>query len=315
MAVYTPVSEDELKDFLSRYDIGSLVSYEGIEQGVSNTNYFVTTDKDRYVMTLFEPHRVHESDIPFFLNYSITLEQSGIPCPKTIEQKDGHTLSRLCGRPAVIFSVLEGDGGSVSMLTPDLCEKAGKTLAQMHVAAGKITAFAPNHFSLPCWRSWISSIGAEMNRLQPGLYDLARSEMAWVEKKWPDLPSGVIHADYFPDNVFFKDGNVTGVIDFHFVCNDLFAYDLAIALNAWSFDTNNVFRKDRFDGFLRGYNAVRPLSLNERNALPVLVRAAALRFLLSRIEEKLKWKPGDFMKPHDPLVFEKRLKHFQRGIT
>ena len=135
MAVYTPVSEDELKDFLSRYDIGSLVSYEGIEQGVSNTNYFVATDKDRYVMTLFEPHRVHESDIPFFLNYSITLEQSGIPCPKTIEQKDGHTLSRLCGRPAVIFSVLEGDGGSVSMLTPDLCEKAGKTLAQMHVAA------------------------------------------------------------------------------------------------------------------------------------------------------------------------------------
>lgn len=315
MAVYTPVPEDELKIFLSRYDIGNLVSYEGIEQGVSNTNYFVTTDKDRYVMTLFEPHRVHESDIPFFLNYSITLEQSGIPCPKTLEQKDGHTLSRLCGRPAVIFSVLEGDGGSVSMLTPDLCEKAGATLAKMHIAAGKITSHAPNHFSLPCWRSWISSIGAEMNILQPGLYDFVRNEMAWVEKKWPDVPGGVIHADYFPDNVFFKGGNVTGVIDFHFVCNDLFAYDLAIALNAWSFDVNNVFRKDRFDGFWCGYNAVRPLSINEKNAMPVLVRAAALRFLLSRIEEKLKWKPGDFMKPHDPLVFEKRLKHFQKGIT
>jgi homoserine kinase type II len=315
MAVYTPVSEEELKKFLSQYDIGELVSHEGIEQGVSNTNYFVTTDKDRYVLTLFEPHRVYESDIPFFLNYSITLEQAGIPCPKTLQQKDGHTLGRLCGRPAAIFSVLEGEGATIHMLSPDLCEKAGATLAKMHIASAAITSYAPNHFSLPCWRSWISSIGQAMNSIQPGLYEFARNEMSWVEKKWPEVPGGVIHADYFPDNVFFKDGKVSGVIDFHFVCNDLFAYDLAIALNAWSFDVNNTFRKDRFDALLRGYNSVRPLSLTEKNALPVLVRAAALRFLLSRIEEKLKWKPGDFMKPHDPLVFEKRLKHFQRGIV
>ncbi len=315
MAVYTPVSEDDLKQFLSRYDVGALVSYEGIEQGVSNTNYFVTTDKARYVLTLFEPHRVLESDIPFFLDYSTTLEKSGIPCPETMEQKDGKTLSILCSRPAALFSVLEGDGGSLSMLTPALCEKAGAMLGKMHLAAAGIAGQAPNHFSLPRWKEWVSSIGQEMNTIHPGLYDFARAEMLWAEKFWPDLPKGAIHADYFPDNVFFKNDAVSGVIDFHFVCTDMFAYDLAIALNAWSFDTGNNFKRDRFDAFLRGYNSVRPLSLQERNALPMLVRAAALRFLLSRIEEKLNWKPGDFMKPHDPMVFEKRLRHFQRGIA
>lgn len=314
MAVYTPVSEDDLKEFLSHFDIGNLVSYEGIQQGVSNTNYFVTTDQARFVLTLFEPHRVHEHDIPFFLNYSITLEQAGVPCPRTILQKDGSSYGRLCKRPAAIFSVLDGDGGSVSMLSPPLCEKAGATLAKMHLAAADITTISPNHFSLPRWRGWVSEMGWEMDKIKPGLYDFTRQELVAVERKWPDLPLGTIHADYFPDNVFFKDGNVTGVIDFHFVCSDSYAYDLAIALNAWSFDTNNVFRPDRKDAMLRGYNSVRSLSQAEKNALPVLVRAAALRFLLSRIEEKLKWKPGDFMKPHDPLVFEKRLRHFQKGL-
>lgn len=314
MAVYTQVSEDELKAFLSDFDIGGLVSYEGIEQGVSNTNYFVTTDQGRFVLTLFEPHRVHEHDIPFFMNYSITLEQAGVPCPRTILHKDGSAYARLCKRPAALFSVLEGDGASVSMLSPALCEKAGAMLAKMHLAAESITAIAPNHFSLPRWRGWVSEMGLDMDTIKGGLYDLTRQEMSWIEKKWPDLPLGTIHADYFPDNVFFKDGNVTGVIDFHFVCSDSYAYDLAIALNAWSFDTNNTYRPDRKDAMMRGYSAIRPLSQAEKNALPILVRAAALRFLLSRIEEKLKWKPGDFMKPHDPLVFEKRLRHFQKGL-
>jgi homoserine kinase type II len=291
------------------------VSFEGIEQGVSNTNYFLTTDKARYVLTLFEPHRVHEADIPFFLDYSATLEKAGIPCPKTLEQEDGTTLSLLCARPAAIFSVLEGEGGSLSMLTPALCGKGGAVLARMHIAAPAIAGQLPNRFSRDCWKNWVSEIGQEMDVIAPGLYGLAHNELKWVEKDWPELPQGLIHADYFADNVFFKDQNVTGVIDFHFVCNDFFAYDLAIALNAWSFDADNVFQQDRFDAFLQAYSAIRPLSPEERDALPLLLRAAALRFLLSRVEEKLKWKPGDFMKPHDPLVFEKRLRHFQRGMA
>jgi len=312
MAVYTPVTHEQLSDFLSFYDIGTLVSYEGIEAGVSNTNYFVTTDKARYVLTLFEPHRVRAEDIPFFLNYAITLEQSGVPCPRTMERKDGQTLTYLNDRPAAIFSVLDGDVGSVAALTPGFCECGGKTLARMHIAAEKISKTAPNHFGPARWGNWISTYGHSMDKIAPGLHALVMEEFS--SHQWPaHLPMGAIHADYFPDNVFFKGSDVSGVIDFHFVCTDLFVYDLAIALNAWSFDGANNFMPERMESFLNGYNAVRPLSKQEEESLPMLLRAAALRFLLSRIEEKLNWKEGDFMKPHDPLVFEKRLRHFQRA--
>lgn len=312
MAVYTPVTEIELKDFLSAYDLGALRAFDGIEAGVSNTNYFVTTDAGRYVLTLFEPHRVKAEDIPFFIHYSSTLEQAGVPCPKTLLRRDGKSISLLCNRPAALFSVLDGAGSTAGTLTPSMCEQAGAVLAKMHLAAGNIHEVAINHFGLNRWKLWVGDLDASMDRIAPGLHDFARTELGWVSMRWPSkLPSGAIHADYFPDNVFFKDGNVSGVIDFHFVCTDLFAYDLAIALNAWSFDQDNVFQSARFAGMMRGYNSVRPLGAEEQNALPVLLRAAALRFLLSRIEEKLNWNPGDFMVPHDPMVFESRLRHFQ----
>lgn len=154
--------------------------------------------------------------------------------------------------------------------------------------------------------------GADMNRIADGLYKFCADEYDYIASHWPkDLPCGAIHADYFPDNVFFDGGDVSGVIDFHFVCTDYFAYDLAIALNAWCFDAKNEFQQTRMDSFLRGYQSVRPLSKEEQLSMAVLLRAAALRFLLSRTEEKLNWKDGDFMVPHDPMVFEERLKHFQ----
>lgn len=312
MAVYTSVTKEELRAFLLSYDIGSLISYEGIEAGVSNTNYFVTTDQARFVLTLFEPHRVRAEDIPFFIDYTIVLEERGVPCPKTMVRKDGATVSLLKNRPAVIFSVLEGEGGHVAMLTPDLCERAGETLALMHNAAIPIKATSLNHFGLKRWQDWLTSLGVAMNDIAPDMFRFCADETDWAAAHWPkDLPSGAIHGDYFPDNVFFKNDDVSGVIDFHFVCTDLFAYDLAIAINAWAFDENNAFRPERMDALMQGYNSIRPLSKAEVISLPVLLRAAALRFLLSRIEEKLKWKPGDFMKPHDPMVFDKRLRHFQ----
>lgn len=312
MAVYTRVSAENLHAFLTSYDIGTLISHEGIAAGVSNTNYFVTTDRARFVLTLFEPHRVNADEIPYFLNYAIVLEQSGVPCPKTMMRKDGSSLAQLCGRPAAIFSVLDGEGGTVSMLNPAYCEKAGAVLAEMHLAAAKIMQKAPNQFGLPRWKAWMRDIAVKMDDIHPRMHDFTKDELRFIETHWPGhLPAGSIHADYFPDNVFFKGGEITGVIDFHFVCTDLFAYDLAIALNAWSFDADNHFHKDRMDALMRGYDSVRPLIKAEKEAMPVLLRAAALRFLLSRIEEKLKWKPDDFMTPHDPIVFEKRLRHFQ----
>lgn len=313
MAVYTPVSELELKNFLSAYDLGSLRAFDGIEAGVSNTNYFVETDTGRYVLTLFEPHRVKPEDIPFFIHYSSTMEQAGVPCPKTLIRRDGKTISPLCARPAALFSVLDGDGATAGGLTPDMCGQAGAVLAKMHLAAAAgIHEAALNHFGMNRWTLWVGDLGPSMDRIAPGLRDLTHAELEWISPRFPSgLPIGAIHADYFPDNVFFKDGNVSGVIDFHFVCTDIFVYDLAIALNAWSFERDNLFQPARFQAMMQGYNSVRPLVAAEQDALPVLLRAASLRFLLSRIEERLNWKEGDFMVPHDPMVFESRLRHFQ----
>lgn len=313
MAVYTPVPEHDLKLFLQDYSIGNLVRHEGIEQGVSNTNYHVFTDLNRYILTLFEPHRVHESDIPFYVDYAVQLERAGVPCPRTLLRKDGSVLGRVMDRPAAIYSFLEGDGGSAAMLNADLCGKAGIVLAQMHLAASHIPETAKNHFGLSRFQEWVKNIGPAMNAIDAGMYDLASKELDYITANFPsDLPAGAIHADFFPDNVFFKDGEVTGVIDFHFVCHDLFVYDLAIAINAWCFDVNNTLDEARVAAMLDGYNAVRPLNDAERAALPLLLRAGSLRFLLSRIEEKLAWSPERVGKPHDPMVFEKRLRAFQQ---
>ncbi len=312
MAVYTRISESELKAFLSAYDIGVLTAYGGIEQGVSNSNYHVFTDQGRFILTLFEPHRVDEKDIPFFMEYTICLERAGVVVPVTIKDKTGQTLNRLCDRPAALYSFLSGEGGSVSMLTPFLCERAGETLAKMHVAADSFSLQSANHFGPARWKEWIETIGSRIDAIKSGLFAAVESEFNTLKTQWPsNMSTGAIHADYFPDNVFFKDGAVTGVIDFHFVCTDFYAYDLAIALNAWSFTVGNDFDAARMAAMMRGYQSVRPLSEAELNALPVLLRGAALRFLLSRLEEKLAWTPDNFMVPHDPLVFEKRLKHFQ----
>jgi len=315
MAVYTPVSAAELSDFLAAYDIGALKSHEGIEAGVSNTNYFITTERNRYVLTLFEPHRVDAVDIPGFVDYAVVLEHAGVPCPKTMQRKDGAVLSTLNNRPAAIFSVLEGEGGHGAMLTPPLCEKAGALLAKMHLAAGdKVKGVHPNKFGITRCMEWLEKIDTKLDDLAPGLYDSTAKEFEHIRTQWRgDIAEGTIHGDLFPDNVFFKDGNITGVIDFHFVCRDFYAYDLAIAINAWCFNAQNEFQKDRMDAMMRGYNSVRPLSQAEREALPLLLRRAALRFLLSRAEEKLAWTPDKKMKPHDPLVFGERLRHFQRA--
>jgi homoserine kinase type II len=317
MAVYTPVPETDLVAFLTSYDIGTLKSFKGIEAGVSNTNYLLLTDRGRFILTLFEPHRVRAEDIPFFVDYSIHLEKCGIPCPATLQRKDGQRIASLCERPAALFSFLEGKSETTDTLTPNMCGKAGRSLARMHMAATTFNQESPNHFGLPRWRDWLSRMGRSMNKISDGLYLSAAAELSWIEENWPDtLPQGAIHADFFPDNVFFKDGDVSGVIDFHFVCTDSFAYDLAIAVNAWGFDAANNFIPERFDAMLAGYESVRSLSEDEKKAFPVLLRASSLRFLLSRCEEMLKWKPGDFVKPHDPMVFAKRVEFFRgRGLN
>lgn len=312
MAVYTQVSPGSLAAFLQDFDLGALQSYKGIEQGVSNTNYNLYTDRGHYILTLFEPHRVQAEDISFFLDYSDCMAAAGIPCPEVMATHDGRKVMPLENRPATIFAFLEGEGGHGGMITPDIMQQVGNLSARMHMAAEALREQLPNHFSLPRWSIWLERMGEDMNKISPGLYHQCRDEFEMIERIWPaDLPRGAIHGDLFPDNVFFVDGKVSGVIDFHFVCTDFFAYDLAIIANAWCFDQLNVFRQERYDALMAGYNAARPLTKQESEAFPLFLRAASMRFLLSRAEEFLNHKPDNLMKPHDPLVFLTRLKHFQ----
>ena len=313
MAVYTHVTPGEAQEFLNHYDIGDFQDLEAIAAGVSNTNYLLTTSQGRFILTLFEPHRVRAEDVPAFLQYSYILQKSGIPCPETMRRRDGSYHALFKRRPTAIFSFLKGAGAAPENANPARCAAAGILLARMHGAGAAITDSPDNSYSLPRWRQWVKDLSPRMNQIAPGLEALAEGECAYIDARWPDaMPRGAIHGDYFPDNVFFEGDAATGVIDFHFVCRDFFAYDLAIAINAWCFDEKNIFSQDRMDRFMGGYQSIRPLNEKEKAVFPLFLRAAALRFLLSRIEEKLSWKPGDCMTPHDPMVFEKRLKHFQR---
>lgn len=312
MAVYTPVPQDALIEFLRHYPLGALQSYKGIEQGVSNTNYHLYTDTGHSILTLFEPHRVHEGDIPFFLDYTDCMAHAGIPCPAVIADTDGNKVRTLCHRPAVIFQFLDGDGGHAGMITPAIMWQVGALNARMHNAAQSLAGTQDNHFGPKRWAAWLDAMGERMDGVSSGLHALCRAEYNALMAAWPkELSRGAIHGDLFPDNVFFDGGHISGVIDFHFVCTDFFAYELAIIANAWCFDADNIFQQDRFDALLGGYTSVRPLSTAEQGAFKSFLRAASLRFLLSRAEEFINHKPDNLMKPHDPLVFLTRLKHFQ----
>lgn len=312
MAVYTQIDRAILESFVARYGIGALQSYRGIEAGVSNTNYFVDTDQGRYVLTLFEPHRVNPADIDFFTQYTNTLYEAGLPVPEVLCGEDGAQIYTVCGRPACLYRFLTGESIAAGELTPEACAQAGEMLALMHVAAARMTAFHPDPYGPNKWRHWIEAMGADIDATRAGLLDICREEYnAMAGFPCETLTSGPLHGDYFPDNVFFKDGALCGVIDFHFAGTGWFLYDLAIAVNAWCFDQDNKFVQACADAMMAAYRTVMPLEAHEYEAMPMMLRLAAMRFLLSRIEEKANWQAGTLGQPHDPVVFLERLEHFR----
>lgn len=311
MAVYTEVSDEALTRFLARYDIGTVVSFKGIAGGVENTNYLLQTDRDAYILTLYEK-RVAEEDLPFFVGLMDHLAVHGFPCPQPVRDLDGKALGRLQGRPAAIVSFLPGV--EITTPAPTHCERTGRAMAQLHAAAQDFELVRPNALA---WRSWpaLAKEGLpEADGVEEGLAELIRDELAVLGEKWPqDLPAGVIHADMFRDNVFFLDGALSGVIDFYFACNDYLAYDLAIAINAWCFDRSLKFDPTLSAALIAGYQAQRRLEHAELEALPLLCRGAALRFLLTRLNDWLNVPPGALVVPHDPREFSGRLR-FHRQI-
>ncbi|MGL5361483.1 MAG: homoserine kinase [Bosea sp. (in: a-proteobacteria)] len=312
MAVYTEVSDDDLAAFVARYDIGEITSFKGIAEGVSNSNFFLQTTQDRFILTLYEA-RAPREDLPFFINLMDHLAAHGLACPSPVRDRQGETLGELSGRPAALVTFLDG----VSLKRPQApqCGELGMALAKLHKAGEGFAMHRANPLSVSGWRSLAEASGLRANTISMGLADRIASELALHEASWPTgLPSGVIHADLFPDNVFFVSGRCSGLIDFYFAANDAFAYDLAICLNAWCFETDASFNLTKGQALLSGYESQRRLEDSEVAALPQLARGAALRFLLTRTLDWLDVPPGALVKPLDPIPYDRRLS-FHRKIS
>jgi homoserine kinase type II len=311
MAVYTEVDDEALAAFLADYDIGKLVAYRGIAEGVENSNYVLETGAGQFILTLYEK-RVKRADLPFFLGLMDHLAAKGLACPTPIHRKDGAVLGELCGRPAAIVSFLKGVWPRKIGLAH--CAPVGEALAKLHVAGADFPIRRANALGPAGWRPLYDACAGRTDEVEKGLGAEIAAELDHLGQAWPrDLPQGVIHADLFPDNVFFLDGRFSGMIDFYFACNDTLAYDLAICLNCWCFESDGAFNATKARRLVAGYGAVRELSDAERQALPLLARGGALRFLLTRLYDWLNHPPGAFVRPKNPLEYAKKLR-FHHGV-
>ncbi len=305
MAVYTDITDAELEGFMAEFDLGQPLAFKGIAEGVSNSNFLLETDAGRFILTVYEA-RTHEKDLPFFLTLLRWLADHGYPCAPPMPARDGDLYKRVRGKPAAIVLFLKG----MSVRRPSVahCREAGRGLALLHKAAEGFSEARVNDLGQSCWAAMFAGHEAKADALKPGLAATVAADIASFERLWPQgLPGGVIHADFFPDNVFFQAGRFAAAIDFYFACTDALAYDLAICLNAWCFEADGSLNVTAARALVAGYGAERPLSKAERAALPILAWGAAMRFFLTRLQD---WGPapdGALIKPHDPMQYERKL--------
>ena len=309
MAVYTDVSADDLTRFLSVYGIGEPLSYKGIAEGVENSNFLVHTSAGNFILTLYEK-RVAEDDLPFFLGLMEHLAERGITCPQPVKNRQGAVLGKIAGRPAAIVTFL--DGLWIRRPSPSHCSAVGEALARLHLAGADFKQKRANALSIESWRPLYEHAKVRGDSVRQGLCSEIEMELDALEKSWPRrLPQGVIHADLFPDNVFFLGDKLSGLIDFYFACTDTLAYDVAVCLNAWCFESDHSYNVTKGRSLLNAYGKVRALSEAERNALPVLARGAAMRFLLTRLVDWLAVPDGALVRPKDPLEYYRKLRFHQ----
>jgi homoserine kinase type II len=309
MAVYTDVTADDLNAFIGRYDIGALKAYKGIAEGVENSNFLLHTGAGSFILTLYEK-RVAEKDLPFFLGLMEHLAGRGITCPQPVKNRQGGMLGRLAERPAAIVTFL--DGLWIRRPSASHCAAVGEVLARLHLAGADFSAKRANALGIDSWRPLYAQAKTRGDSVRAGLCAEIARELDALEKSWPrQLPQGVIHADLFPDNVFFLGETLSGLIDFYFACNDMLAYDVAICLNAWCFEADHSYNVTKGRALLNAYAKVRALAAEERAALPVLARGAAVRFLLTRLVDWLAVPDGALVKPKDPLEYYRKLRFHQ----
>ena len=311
MAVYTDVSDEALTGFLGEYGIGGLVAFRGIAEGVENSNFSLRTTSGDYILTLYE-RRVDPADLPWFLGLMQHLAAHGITCPLPVAGLDGEALRMLCGRHAAITTFLPGVWPR--RVQQAHCAPLGEALARLHLAGSSYAPTRANALGPQSWPPLLDRCRARADEVQPGLADELDAAASGILAAWPGgLPVGHIHADLFPDNVFFLGGALSGLIDFYFACTDILAYDIAVCINAWCFETDLSFNVTRARALLRGYSAVRPLSADEGAALPVLAQGAALRFLLTRLFDWLNTPPGALVTRKSPIEYLRRLR-FHLGV-
>jgi len=315
MAVYTEVSDEDLTAFAAAYDFGEIVSCKGIAEGVENSNYMLQTAAGPFILTLYEK-RVNPAELPFFLGLMEHLARSGVQCPVPLKGRDGEALRTLCGRPAAIISFLSGMWPR--RITAEHCGELGKALAGLHRAGQSYGATRANSLSIAGWRELFGRTAPQAaENIETGLSTLIADELGLLSQAWPAvgaLPTGVIHADLFPDNVFFQGGKCSGLIDFYFACNDFLTYDIAICINAWCFEPGGDFNITKANRLFAAYESVRPLTAAEKEALPLLARGAAMRFLLTRLYDWVNTPPGAMVKVKDPREYLHKL-NFHRRIT
>ncbi len=309
MAVYTKISTKNILSIEKKYNLGKIIYFKGIKKGIENTNYFLKTKNKKLILTLFEK-RVQKKDLPFFMKLMEKLSKYKINCPKPQRNKNGSFLIKIKNKTGCIVSFVEGK--DKLKLSPKNCYEIGKNIGKLHKASKKIKLYRKNSLSLNEWPKLLSKIGNKSKIISPNLNSLMKNSLLKIKNKWPkNLPYGIIHADLFIDNIFFKKNKFHGYIDFYFACNDFLMYEIAICINALCFDKKNnkfIFNKKKSTNLIRGYSKIRKFSDKEKKSLNILCRGAALRYLLTRTYDYLNTPKNAVIKIKNPREYIQKLK-------
>ena len=310
MAVYSPINENELLSFLEQYDIGSLIKFEGILEGIENTNYKITTSQNDYILTIFEK-RVAAKDVPFFINLKKHLAHKNFLCPKPINDIQGKNINTLKDKSCVLVSFLNGK--KVIDVNETHCQQVGEVLASLHIQTEDFNERRLNSMSYIHWKDIFSKCKNYPNHNFMNIFPIIEEELLYLKNYWPNnLPNGIVHADVFKDNVFFQENIFSGLIDFYFSCNDFLAYDIALTINAWCFDENSLFNKNKYQALIKGYESHRKLTDEEKNSFSILLRGASIRILITRLHDQLFHPNNAFVNTKDPNEYLSILKFHQQ---
>ena len=308
MAIYTKVDTHEAKSILKNFNLGELKKIQGIKKGIENTNYLLITTTGKFILTLFEK-RVKTKELPFFMNLMLSLNDRKILCPKPIKNKNKKTLFQIKKRQAAICSFVYGKEKTNHTLSE--CQLIGKNIAKLHMVGRKIKLHRVNNLSIKSWIALNQSIKTKANKKIPNIYGFINTLLLDLKKKWPSqLPTGIIHGDLFPDNIFFNKTKFAGFIDFYFSCSDFLIYDIAICINAMCFDKKIKFNKLKANALLKGYSSLRKISKKEFTALPQLLLGASIRFFLTRLHDSINRQKGAVVKVKNPNEFLKRIQFY-----